>query len=98
MSDIYKVNNQEEAIKLAKEFSEIGKYNFFRGQSQNWEVTPSSARLNKNDFEEGIEKLKRLYSFFETSENLLNHSALKVQRFVLRGTESPSFISFENEI
>jgi len=28
----------------------------------------------------------------------LNHSALKVQRFVLRGTESPSFISFENEI
>jgi hypothetical protein len=28
----------------------------------------------------------------------LNHSALKVQRFVLRGTESPSFFSFENEI
>lgn len=75
MSKIYRVNNQEEAINLAKKFSDSGKYNLFRGQSQNWNVTPSSARLNKKEYEEGIEKLKRLYSFFETSENLIKYKS-----------------------
>ncbi len=75
MSEIYRTDNQEEAIKLAKKFSDSGKYNLFRGQAQNWNVTPSSARLSKEDFEEGIEKLKRLYSFFETSENLIKYQS-----------------------
>jgi hypothetical protein len=75
MREIHRVSNQDEAIKLAKKFSVSGKYNLFRGQAQNWNVTPSSARLSKEDFEEGIEKLKRLYSFFETSENLIKYQS-----------------------
>ncbi|MFS4467533.1 FRG domain-containing protein [Maribacter sp. 2210JD10-5] len=75
MSEMHRVNNLEEAMNLAKKFSDSGKYNLFRGQAQNWNVTPSSARLNQNEFEEGIEKLKRLYSFFETSENLLKYQS-----------------------
>ena len=70
MSGIHRANNLEDAINLAKHFSDFGKYNLFRGQAQNWNVTPSSARLNQHEFEEGIEKLKRLYDFIETSENL----------------------------
>lgn len=73
MREIHRVKNQKEAIKLAKIFSESGKYDLFRGQAQNWNVTPSSARLNKKESEDGIEKLKRLYSFFETSENLIKY-------------------------
>jgi len=75
MSEIHRVKNLKEALNLAKEFSDSGKYNFFRGQARNWPVTPSMARLNETDYKEGIEKLKRLFYFFETSEDLIKYQS-----------------------
>lgn len=75
MGEIHKVKNLEEAIKLAEKFSKSGKYNLFRGQAQNWSVTSSNARLNEEQLKEGVEKLKRLYNFFETSDNLMKYQS-----------------------
>jgi len=75
MGKIYRVNSFEEALELAKKFKASGKYDLFRGQAQNWKVSPSSSRLTKIDYNEGIEKLKRLYNFFETSENIVKYKS-----------------------
>ncbi|GGF04083.1 FRG domain-containing protein [Chishuiella changwenlii] len=75
MGEVHKVKSLEEAINLAQKFKKSGKYNLFRGQAQNWNVIPSGARLNEKQFKEGLEKLKRLYEFFETSENLIKYQS-----------------------
>ena len=70
MAEQYKVNNLTEALNLARGFSETGQYNLFRGQGQNWKVKSSAARLNKIDFEKGLEQLKRLHYYLQTYKPL----------------------------
>lgn len=75
MAEIYRVKNVEEALELANKFKASGKYDLFRGQSQNWDVIPLVARLEEDDYKEGLEKIKRLYDYFHTSKNLLKYKS-----------------------
>jgi len=70
MAEIFRVNNLGEALNLARQFNSTGQYNLFRGQGQNWKVKSTLARLNKSDFEKGIEKLKRLHYYLQTHQPL----------------------------
>ncbi|KAF2518663.1 FRG domain-containing protein [Flavobacterium salilacus subsp. salilacus] len=69
MGEIYKVNSIEEAVSLAKEYKNSGKYNLFRGQAQNWSVVPTMGRTNK-EFDEIKDIIERLYYFMESHQPL----------------------------
>ncbi|TNJ46090.1 FRG domain-containing protein [Tamlana fucoidanivorans] len=70
MSQTYEVKNIAEALKLAKQFQRIEKYNLFRGQAQNWEVIPTAGRLSKKQFEKSIEQIERIFTFFNIDKTL----------------------------
>lgn len=68
MSEFYKVNNAEEALALAMQFKEQGKYDLFRGQVQNWPVVCSLNRLSTKKRNAEIEKLIRFRYFLSQIE------------------------------
>lgn len=70
MANLYKVKNIEEAYLLLSKFQKMGKYNLFRGQSRNWEVVSSAARLKDEEFENHLENLKFLYIYFSNDKVL----------------------------
>ena len=45
----YRTNNVDEAVALAERFKAEGKYNWFRGQRQNWWMKPTVARLTATE-------------------------------------------------
>lgn len=70
MAEVYNVKDLYEALELAERFKKNGIYNLFRGQSLNWKVKSSIARLSTKKENEGKEKLERLFYFFQTHEPL----------------------------
>lgn len=70
MAETFKVKNLSEAFNLAENFKLSGKYNLFRGQAQNWKVQSTIGRLSEKSHKEAVEKLIRLYKFFETESTL----------------------------
>jgi FRG domain len=71
MAKTYKVKNLDEALLLAQKLKKKVKYDLFRGQAQNWRVTPTLSRISNKSYAQLKEKLERLYYFFST------HSSLK---------------------
>lgn len=70
MAEQYKVNNLNEAVNLARQFTASGQYNLFRGQSQNWKLKSTLARLNDIDYDKGLDQIKRLHYYFQTYKPL----------------------------
>lgn len=80
------VDNLEEALKLAEDYKELGKYNWFRGQTGLWPLVSSGNRLNDIEREEAEQTLKRfdnwayangLFTDFDSSEAIAQHYELK---------------------
>lgn len=67
MAKIYKTANLNDALQLAEEFRATDKYDLFRGQARNWPVIPSALRIGRKAHEEILQKLGRLYYFFQTN-------------------------------
>ncbi len=74
MAKIHRVNNISEALALAENFKSAGKYDLFRGQSSNWPVVSSAARLQKEKHDEAAELIKRFHGFLSSSAQLLKYS------------------------
>jgi len=72
--------------------------NTFILKAQNTNNEINQLEIKRKEYNNKIKSLKDSILLIDKKINILNHSALKVQRFVLRGTESPSSISFKNEI
>jgi hypothetical protein len=70
MPEIFRVNNLNEALNLARRFKTSEQYNLFRGQGQNWKVKPTMARLKNRDLEKGLDQLKRLNYYLQTHKPL----------------------------
>lgn len=70
MSQTYKTENIEEALKLAKKFQKSGKYNLFRGQAKNWEVIPTAGRISDKKIKRTKEQIERIFVFFNTDKTL----------------------------
>lgn len=73
MGKVYNAKDLYEALELAKGFKNSGTYNLFRGQSSNWNVKSSAARLSTKKTKDGLEKLKRLYYYLQTHEPLTKY-------------------------
>ena len=67
---IYRVNDVNEAVKLAQELKEKGEYNWFRGQRENKPLISSYMRLNETQRKEEDEKFKRYYNWLLTTPGL----------------------------
>jgi hypothetical protein len=66
MSKIYQTNSLSEALLLAKEFKDCGKYDLFRGQARNWDVVPTIGRCSKHKANQQNKRLERLFYFLST--------------------------------
>lgn len=80
------VDSLEEALKLAEDYKESGKYNWFRGQTGLWPLISTGNRLNDFERNEAEKKLKRfdnwanangLFSDYDSSEAIAQHYGLK---------------------
>ena len=80
------VDSLEEALKLAEDYKESGKYNWFRGQTGLWPLISTGNRLNNFERNEAEKKLKRfdnwanvngLFSDYDSSEAIAQHYGLK---------------------
>ncbi len=71
---IYEVNNIYDAYRLIVRFKTIGKYHWFRGQSRNWALNSSLARLNKIDRQNSINKLLRFISWIKNEKGTKSFS------------------------
>lgn len=67
---IYKASNVQEAVALATDFKQKGKYNWFRGQIQNWPLVSSFARLKAEEVDEALQKVARFEHWFNTTPGL----------------------------
>jgi len=67
---IYKAANVQEALVLATEFKQMGKYDWFRGQIQNWPLVSSFARLKMEEVDEALQKAARFEHWFKTTPGL----------------------------
>ena len=70
MPDIHRVADVHEAVALASTFKRDGRYDWFRGQLQNWPLRSSIARLAQGEQEEGREKLGRFSHWAKTTPGL----------------------------
>lgn len=70
MRNTYKMDNVFDALNLAIEFQQTGKYNLFRGQSQNWKVKSTFGRLTNTEVPKYKEIFERLIYFYETNQQL----------------------------
>lgn len=64
MPEIYEVANIEEAVELAHKFKEEGRYNWFRGQVQDWPPLSSLNRFYRTGGNEAEKKVKRRLEMF----------------------------------
>lgn len=80
------VDSLEEALKLAENYKESGKYDWFRGQTGIWPLISSANRLNDEERNKAEEKLKRfdnwayknkLFKNFDSSEAIAQHHKLE---------------------
>lgn len=60
MSEI-QVSSLEEAVSLATSYKKSGQYDWFRGQSQDWPLAPTLARLNEEQRDEAISQVNRFF-------------------------------------
>jgi hypothetical protein len=67
---IYKAANVQEAVVLATDLKQMGKYNWFRGQIQNWPLLSSFARLKTEKVDEALQKAARFEHWFKTTRGL----------------------------
>jgi hypothetical protein len=70
MSEIFQAKDLTEALALANKFKLTGKYNLFRGQSQDWPVMSSLGRLLPDTDPEVQKRIERLFLFFDANPNL----------------------------
>lgn len=73
MSQIFEVNNIDEAVKLATKFKAEGRYLYFRGQTNaSWKLLSTSARknLSASEFDEYKKSIKRFFDFCEQHPSL----------------------------
>lgn len=63
MAPVYRATDVREAIAKANEWKAEGRYNLFRGQTENWAVVPTLSRLDKEKYEEALAQIKRFYSW-----------------------------------
>jgi hypothetical protein len=62
--------NIDEAIELAKQLNEAGRYNWFRGQAKNYRVVASLYRLNDVDRNAALEPMGRFESWVKITPGL----------------------------
>lgn len=65
-----RVNSVEEAVNLATELKRKGKYNWFRGQSEDWRPDPTFARLGKADAKKAVKRLERFFLWIHRTPGL----------------------------
>ncbi len=67
----HKVNNVDEAVKLANKLKEQNGYDLFRGQIKNWLLKSSFGRqVDKNKKDEAIEKMARFVWWVKRTKGL----------------------------
>jgi hypothetical protein len=64
------VSNVDEAVALARRFQSEGRYDWFRGQSQNWLVVPTLARLGAKERKAAISRLVRFLGWAENTPGM----------------------------
>jgi hypothetical protein len=70
MSGIHRVRDVTEAVQLASEFRNSGRYDWFRGQLQNWPLKSSFARLTRSGQEDALDKVARLEQWAKETQGL----------------------------
>lgn len=63
-------DNLEDAVSIAKSWQMNGTHRFFRGQVENWPVTPSVARIPKEQAQASRERLARFLDFIDRTPGL----------------------------
>ena len=83
---IYKAANVQEAVVLATDLKQMGKYNWFRGQIQNWPLLSSFARLKTEKSTEALQKAARFEHWFKTTRGLEDIAATPTWELLLHST------------
>ena len=66
----HRVKSVDEAVELAIQFKEKGVYDLFRGQTKNWHLKSSYARLEEGKKNEALEKMRRFVSWIKRTRGL----------------------------
>lgn len=67
------VDSVEEAIELATQWHNEGKFNYFRGQAKNWEIYASMHRGGEKQFQESCDRMDLLYFFMKQNPVLMEY-------------------------
>ncbi len=67
---LHQARTSDEAVELATKFQQSGRYDWFRGQSQNWPVVPSLARRTGDERERAIKRLNRFLAWSQSTPGM----------------------------
>ena len=66
----YSADSIDAAVALAERFRKEGRYDFFRGQRENWPVAPTLARLKEQEVEAATDRLQLFFSWVQEQPEL----------------------------
>lgn len=70
MSKYFQVKNVDEAIVLAEKFKEEKRYDWFRGQTQDWPLISSLIRIGEKGYDDAVAKLGRFEAWVKSTPGL----------------------------